>query len=60
MCLGFVDGGKNMKNPIVIGGYQLEDMLVQFDFDTSMVGFSSMKSTSCSDFKSRSLPAQSV
>lgn len=60
MCLGFVNGGDNMRNPIVIGGYQLEDVLVQFDFDTSMVGFSSMKGSSCSDFKSGSLPAQSV
>ncbi|CAJ1962410.1 unnamed protein product [Sphenostylis stenocarpa] len=57
MCLGFVDGGENPRNPIVIGGYQLEDVLVQFDFDTSMVGFSPSLLTrhaSCSDFKSGS------
>ncbi|KAK7359726.1 hypothetical protein VNO77_01691 [Canavalia gladiata] len=63
MCLGFLDGGLNPTNPIVIGGYQLEDVLLQFDFDTSMVGFSSSilkKKTSCSDFKSGFMPAQSV
>ncbi|TKY72119.1 Basic 7S globulin [Spatholobus suberectus] len=63
MCLAFVDGGENPRNPIVIGGYQLEDVLVQFDFDTSMVGFSSSLLTrhaSCSDFKFGSMPAQSV
>ncbi|XP_047162747.1 probable aspartic proteinase GIP2 [Vigna umbellata] len=57
MCLGFVDGGENPRNPIVIGGYQLEDVLVQFDFDTSMVGFSPSLLTrhaSCSDLKSGS------
>ncbi|KAL2341247.1 hypothetical protein Fmac_009187 [Flemingia macrophylla] len=55
VCLGFVDGGENPMNPIVIGGYQLEDVLVQFDFDTSMVGFSTSlftRQATCSDFKS--------
>lgn len=59
MCLGFVDGGQNPRNPIVIGGYQLEDVLVQFDFDTSMLGFSSSlltRQTSCADFKSAVSP----
>ncbi|XP_027364605.1 basic 7S globulin-like [Abrus precatorius] len=63
MCLGFLDGGLNPRNPIVIGGYQLEDVLVQFDLDTSMVGFSSsllMRQISCSDFKPGSMAAQSV
>ena len=27
MCLGFVDGGENPRNSIVIGGFQLEDVL---------------------------------
>ncbi|KAK7412648.1 hypothetical protein VNO78_04172 [Psophocarpus tetragonolobus] len=57
MCLGFVDGGQNPTNPIVIGGYQLEDVLVQFDFDTSMLGFSPSlltKHATCSHFKSAS------
>ncbi|KAL5157632.1 Basic 7S globulin 2 [Glycine soja] len=54
MCLGFVDGGENPRNSIVIGGFQLEDVLMQIDFDTSMVGFSPSlltKQASCSDFQ---------
>ena len=54
VCLGFLDGGVNPRNSIVIGGYQLEDVVVQFDLATSMVGFSSSlvaKNTKCSDFK---------
>lgn len=63
MCLGFLDGGVNQRNPIVIGGYQLEDVLVQFDFETSMVGFSSsllMRQSSCSNFRFGSGTAQSA
>ncbi|KAK4283645.1 hypothetical protein QN277_000573 [Acacia crassicarpa] len=63
MCLGFVDGGLNPEYPVVIGGYQLEDVIVQFDLDTSMVGFSSsllLKHSSCSHFKSGFMPAESV
>ncbi|KAK7245814.1 hypothetical protein RIF29_40665 [Crotalaria pallida] len=63
MCLGLLDGGENMRDSIVIGGYQLEDVLLQFDFDSSMVGFSSsllMRQTSCSDFKSGSMYGESV
>ncbi len=53
MCLGFLDGGLNPKTSIVLGGYQLEDMLLQFDVGTSMLGFSQsllMRQTSCSNF----------
>ncbi|XP_028761109.1 gamma conglutin 1-like [Neltuma alba] len=63
MCLGFVDGGLNPEYPIVIGGYQLEDVIVQFDLDTSMVGFSSsllLKHSSCSHFKSGFTSAESI
>ncbi|XP_045805450.1 probable aspartic proteinase GIP2 [Trifolium pratense] len=62
MCLGILDGGVEQKNPIVIGGYQLEDVLVQFDLDNSMVGFSSsllIKDTSCSNFIFDSMDVQS-
>jgi hypothetical protein len=62
MCLGILDGGVEQKNPIVIGGYQLEDVLVQFDLDSSMVGFSSsllIKDTSCSNFRFDSMDVQS-
>lgn len=41
-CLGFMNGGKNPRTSIVIGGYQLEDNLLQFDLATSRLGFSSL------------------
>ncbi|XP_059311875.1 probable aspartic proteinase GIP2 [Lycium ferocissimum] len=53
MCLGFLDGGVSQKASIVIGGYQLEDNLLEFNLGTSMLGFTSslsMAETSCSDF----------
>ncbi|KAJ1427215.1 Xylanase inhibitor, C-terminal [Sesbania bispinosa] len=59
MCLGFLDGGLNQRNPIVIGGYQLEDVIVQLDLATSMLGFSSSlltENTVCSDFKVGFMP----
>ncbi|KAK3189965.1 hypothetical protein Dsin_029526 [Dipteronia sinensis] len=31
LCLGFVDGGVNPRTSIVVGGYQLENNLLQFD-----------------------------
>lgn len=51
VCLGFVDGGVNPKNPIVIGGFQMEDNLVEFDLKASKFSFSSsllLHNTSCS------------
>ncbi|KAF3948516.1 hypothetical protein CMV_025499 [Castanea mollissima] len=54
MCLGFLDGGLNPKASIVLGGYQLEDMLLQFEMGTSMLGFSQLllkRQTTCSNFK---------
>ncbi|XVF28913.1 hypothetical protein REPUB_Repub15cG0073600 [Reevesia pubescens] len=53
MCLGLVDGGLEQSSPIVIGGLQLEDNLLEFDLGSSMLGFSSLlllKETSCSTF----------
>ncbi|XP_010492954.1 PREDICTED: basic 7S globulin-like [Camelina sativa] len=50
VCLGFVDGGVNPKNPIVIGGFQMEDNLVEFDLKASKFSFSSsllLHNTSC-------------
>ncbi|GMN46600.1 hypothetical protein TIFTF001_015776 [Ficus carica] len=40
LCLGFVDGGDTsaMKHPIVLGAYQLEDNLLQFDLASSRLG----------------------
>ncbi|KAL9408003.1 hypothetical protein AB3S75_046529 [Citrus x aurantiifolia] len=40
MCLAFADGGVNPTTSIVIGAYQLEDNLLQFDLAKSRLGFS--------------------
>ncbi|KAJ4834378.1 GLC7-interacting protein 2 [Turnera subulata] len=53
LCLGFVDGGASPRTSIVIGGYQLEDNLLQFDLATSRLGFSSsllFRQTNCANF----------
>ncbi|KAI3937186.1 hypothetical protein MKW92_053137 [Papaver armeniacum] len=53
MCLGLLDGGLEPKTAIVIGGFQSENNLLEFDLATSMLGFSSSllnKQTSCSGF----------
>ncbi|OVA05510.1 Peptidase A1 [Macleaya cordata] len=53
LCLGFVDGGANPRTSIVIGGYQLEDNLLQFDIARSRLGFSLsllFRQTTCSNF----------
>ncbi|KAG9457975.1 hypothetical protein H6P81_002483 [Aristolochia fimbriata] len=52
-CLGFVDGGVNARNAILINGYQLEDNLLQFDLASSSLGFTSslrFRHTTCSNF----------
>ncbi|KAK9664811.1 hypothetical protein RND81_14G070300 [Saponaria officinalis] len=53
-CLGFLDGGVNVKTSIVIGGKQMEDNLIEFDLETSKLGVTSSLlsfGTSCSQFK---------
>ncbi|KAL2236499.1 basic 7S globulin-like [Sesamum indicum] len=53
LCLGFLDGGSNPRTSIVIGGYQLEDNLLQFDLAASRLGFSSTllgRRTTCANF----------
>jgi hypothetical protein len=58
LCLGFVNGGRNPRTSIVIGGYQLENNLVQFDLAASRLGFSSLlfgRQTTCSNFNSTSI-----
>ncbi|CAK9151054.1 unnamed protein product [Ilex paraguariensis] len=53
LCLGFINGGSNPRTSIVIGGYQLEDNLLQFDLATSRLGFSSTllgRRTTCANF----------
>ncbi|KAE8713544.1 hypothetical protein F3Y22_tig00110206pilonHSYRG00088 [Hibiscus syriacus] len=51
MCVGVLDGGWEQSSPIVIGGHQMEDNLLEFDIESSMLGFSSsllFKGTTCS------------
>ncbi|KAF5465638.1 hypothetical protein F2P56_015621 [Juglans regia] len=64
MCLGFLDGGLNPRTSIALGGYQLEDTLLQFDLGSSMLGFSqslSMMQGSCNSvFKFDSRPIESL
>ncbi|KAL4637128.1 hypothetical protein ACB092_03G058200, partial [Castanea dentata] len=58
-CLGFVDGGSHPKASIVIGAYQLEDNLLQFNLAKSRLGSSSsLKSrrTNCANFNFTSSP----
>ncbi|WRX22077.1 Xylanase inhibitor [Theobroma cacao] len=53
LCLGFVDGGLEPTTSIVIGGYQIEHNLLQFDLATSRLGFTSsllFRQTTCSNF----------
>lgn len=57
MCLGFLDGGLNPRDSIVVGGYQIEDRLLEFNLGNSMLGFSSllMGEKKCSDIEANSL-----
>ncbi|KAE9618444.1 hypothetical protein Lal_00047016 [Lupinus albus] len=57
LCLGFVNGGENTRTSIVIGGYQVENNLLQFDLATSRLGFSSLlygRQTTCANFNTTS------
>ncbi|XP_074266282.1 putative aspartic proteinase GIP2 [Silene latifolia] len=51
VCLGFVDGGADLRAAIVIGGHQLEDNLLEFSV-VNGIGFSSLRSKgiSCANF----------
>ncbi|PIN22189.1 Aspartyl protease [Handroanthus impetiginosus] len=56
MCLGILDGGLSPKDSIVLGGYQMEDNVLEFNLGNSMLGFSSsllLGQKRCSDFESR-------
>nr|GEV53501.1 basic 7S globulin-like [Tanacetum cinerariifolium] len=53
LCLGIVNGGSNPRTSVVIGGYQLENNLLQFDIATSNLRFSSTllgRQTTCANF----------
>ncbi|KAF3541369.1 hypothetical protein F2Q69_00020295 [Brassica cretica] len=41
MCLAFVDARNDPRFPIEMGGYQMEDHLVEFDFEASTFSFTS-------------------
>ncbi|KAF7852291.1 hypothetical protein BT93_L4585 [Corymbia citriodora subsp. variegata] len=52
-CLAFIDGGETAEQAVVIGTYQIEDNLLQFDLDQSRLGFSSSllpNGTTCGSF----------
>ncbi|KAI6683772.1 hypothetical protein NL676_029685 [Syzygium grande] len=54
-CLGVVDGGDGLGSTVVLGGHQLEDVLLEFDFGGSRLGFGPPLSTrrlACSDLRS--------
>lgn len=51
VCLAFVDGGKQPRTSIVIGGHQMEDNIIEIDVASSTFGFSNsllLHNTSCS------------
>ncbi|CAN1280466.1 Probable aspartic proteinase GIP2 [Linum perenne] len=53
MCLGFVDGGTDTTASIVIGALQMQDNLLQFDLQSSRMGFSNtmlVDGVRCSSF----------
>ncbi|KAL7101972.1 hypothetical protein ACP275_08G089900 [Erythranthe tilingii] len=56
ICLAFVEGAINLSGPttsIEVGGYQMENHLLEFDVASSKLGFSSsllLHDTSCSKF----------
>ncbi|XP_047327784.1 probable aspartic proteinase GIP2 [Impatiens glandulifera] len=53
LCLGFLDGGSNSRTSIVIGAFQIEDNLLQFDLAASRLGFSFSllgRRTTCANF----------
>ncbi|CAM9000608.1 unnamed protein product [Rhodiola kirilowii] len=51
-CLGILDGGYEMgDDEIVIGRYQLEEKLLEFDMGRSMLGFKSDGGMSCGELK---------
>ncbi|XP_051120592.1 probable aspartic proteinase GIP2 [Andrographis paniculata] len=53
LCLGFLDGGSNPRTAIVIGAFQFENNLLQFDLAASRLGFTStlfFRQTTCANF----------
>ncbi|GAB2285275.1 hypothetical protein Dimus_019729 [Dionaea muscipula] len=58
LCLGFVNGGVSPRTAIIIGGFQLEDNLLQIDLVTSRLGFTDTllgSETTCANFNFTSM-----
>ncbi|XP_059277657.1 probable aspartic proteinase GIP2 [Lycium ferocissimum] len=52
VCLAFVEGIQTLGQAIVIGGYQMQDNLVEFDLARKRIGFSNslfFRQTTCSN-----------
>ncbi|KAF8038919.1 hypothetical protein BT93_B1465 [Corymbia citriodora subsp. variegata] len=52
-CLAFVNGGNTAEHAVVIGTYQMENIMLQFDLAQSRLGFSTSLSSfgsSCGNF----------
>lgn len=54
MCLGFLNGGLGSRDSIVIGGYQIENNVLEFNLGSSMLGFSSLVGNKCSGIEASS------
>ncbi|KAL1198792.1 Chitinase CLP [Cardamine amara subsp. amara] len=55
-CLAFVNGGNAPEQAVVIGLYQMENTLMEFDVGRCVFGFSSslgLVNSSCGDFQTR-------
>ncbi|XP_051130659.1 probable aspartic proteinase GIP2 [Andrographis paniculata] len=51
VCLGVVNGGFSRRGFITVGGFQLEDRVLEFDLGNSILGFSdSIGGKTCNDF----------
>ncbi|KAM0954203.1 putative aspartic peptidase A1 family, aspartic peptidase domain superfamily, xylanase inhibitor [Dioscorea sansibarensis] len=56
LCLGLVDGGSSPRTSVVIGGKQLENIFLEFDLSTSVLGFSPsllQRNTTCANFNAK-------
>ncbi|KAL1203326.1 putative aspartic proteinase GIP1 [Cardamine amara subsp. amara] len=55
-CLAFIDGGNKPKDLMVIGTHQLQDYMIEFDFNTTALSFSEsllLYDSSCSTWPSQ-------
>ncbi|KAI9127217.1 hypothetical protein K1719_001776 [Acacia pycnantha] len=60
LCLGVFEGGEYLEKSILMGTYQLENNLLQFDLDSSQLELSSLlfgRMTTCGNFNFNSAVA---